>query len=157
MKVFGIAGWSGSGKTTLLVRLIPVLVRLGARVATVKHTHHDPLFGGGDERALAAAGAVEVLSASPRRFCLTHDLAGRPAPLGQLIDVIDGIDLLIVEGFKFGDHPRLEVWDPALGKPLLAGQLPQVVAIACDSSVESGGLPVFRRDDVEGIAALILS
>ncbi|BAE51573.1 molybdopterin-guanine dinucleotide biosynthesis protein B [Paramagnetospirillum magneticum] len=74
MKVFGIAGWSGSGKTTLLIRLIPALVARGVRVATVKHTHHDPAVGDEECRALARAGAVECVVASPRRFALVHEI-----------------------------------------------------------------------------------
>ena len=39
-RVIGLAGWSGAGKTTLLVKAIPLLVRRGLRVATLKHAHH---------------------------------------------------------------------------------------------------------------------
>ena len=41
MRIIGLAGWSGSGKTTLVTRVIPVLVRRGLKVATVKHAHHE--------------------------------------------------------------------------------------------------------------------
>src|SRR6202035_4775873 len=41
MRVIGLAGWSGSGKTTLVTSVIPVLLRRGLKVATVKHARHD--------------------------------------------------------------------------------------------------------------------
>jgi molybdopterin-guanine dinucleotide biosynthesis protein B len=41
MRIIGLAGWSGSGKTTLVTSVIPVLVKRGLKVATVKHAHHD--------------------------------------------------------------------------------------------------------------------
>ena len=41
MRIIGLAGWSGSGKTTLVTSVIPVLVKRGLKVATVKHAHHE--------------------------------------------------------------------------------------------------------------------
>ena len=156
MKVFGIAGWSGSGKTTLLVRLIPALNRLGIEVATVKHTHHDPAVGNDESRALALAGATETLLASPRRFALIHELGDQPEPpLEHLIQRCRCVDLLLIEGFKWSPHPKLEVWDPALGKPRLAPTEPSVVALAADLPVPAPLLPWFSRNDADGIAAFV--
>lgn len=156
MKIFGIAGWSGSGKTTLLVRLIPALTRLGIEVATIKHTHHNPAIGNDDSRALATAGATETLLASPRRFALIHELQGRPEPpLDQLIECCRGVDLVLIEGFKWSPHPKLEVWDPALGKSMLAPTEPSVVALAADIPVSETSIPCFTRDNVEGIATFV--
>ncbi len=159
MKTFGIAGWSGSGKTTLLVRLVPVLVRRGVEVATIKHTHHVPAIGTPETRALAEAGAVEVMVASPLRCALVHELqGGGELVLGDVDSRLHGIDLLLVEGFKFGAHPKLEVWDPGLGKPMLAPEHPSVVAIATDDAAcDPHGRPAFARGDVEAIADFILS
>lgn len=155
MKIFGIAGWSGSGKTTLMRRLIPALVGRGLRLATIKHTHHDPVLADADSAAELAAGACEVLVASPRRFTLMRTEEG--AALDVLAARVAGVDLLLVEGFKFGDHDRLEVRDPALGKPLLSPDQPSVVAVVADVDQGNNGLPCFRRDDVEGIADFIES
>ncbi|OAN42916.1 hypothetical protein A6A04_09410 [Paramagnetospirillum marisnigri] len=158
MKVFGIAGWSGSGKTTLLVRLIPTLIRLGIEVATIKHTHHNPAVGDEESRALAAAGAMETLVASPRRFALINEFHERPEPaLDELVARISGVDLLLVEGFKWAGHPKLEVWDPGLGKAMLAPTEPTVVAIASDHPVPMVGLPQFARDDIASIASFLMS
>jgi molybdopterin-guanine dinucleotide biosynthesis protein B len=157
MKIFGIAGWSGSGKTTLLVRLIPALVARGIAVATVKHTHHDPAVGEGECRALAEAGAVETLVASPARFALVHELSDGPEPaLADLITRFQGVDLLLIEGFKWAGHAKLEVFDPALGKSLLAGSGANVVALASDGEVPGVVLPRFRRSDVAAIADYIV-
>lgn len=156
MKVFGIAGWSGSGKTTLLIRLLPALVGRGIGVATIKHTHHNPCLGDDETRALAAAGAVETLVAGPDRFALIHELGDQPEPpLEALTRQVRGVDLLLVEGFKFAPHPKLEVWDPALGKPMLAPAETSVVALASDVAVPDVARPVFARDDVDGIAGFI--
>lgn len=155
MKIFGIAGWSGSGKTTLILRLLPVLVGRGIAVATLKHTHHDPALGDDDSRALIAAGLREAVIAAPERFAV---MGGCVEPsLEDLARRVAGVDLLLVEGFKFSGHPKLEVWDPALGKPPLAPQQPSVVAVAADAAPPDCRRPVFRRDDAEAIAAFILA
>lgn len=157
MNVFGIAGWSGSGKTTLMVRLVPALVRRGVSVATIKHTHHNPAIGDVETAALCAAGAVETVIASGERFALIHELRDAPEPgLEDLIGRVRGVDLLLVEGFKFSPHPKLEVWDAALGKPRLPAAEARVVAVACDAPVADEGRPTFRRDDVDEIARFIL-
>lgn len=157
MKIFGIAGWSGSGKTTLLTRLIPALVGRGVRVATVKHTHHDPAVGDEECRALARAGAVECVVASSRRFALVHEihLDEPEPPLDQLVGRFEGIDLLLVEGFKWAPHPKLEVWDPALGKSMLAPMEKSIVAVASERPVPDVQLPGFHRNDIDGIAKFV--
>jgi molybdopterin-guanine dinucleotide biosynthesis protein B len=157
MKVFGIAGWSGSGKTTLLTRLIPALVGAGVKVATVKHTHHDPSVGDGECRALARAGAVECVVASSRRFALVHEIHSDEAepPLEWLMSRFAGNDLLLIEGYKWAPHPKLEVWDPSLGKSMLAPVEPSIVALASDDAVSAVTLPRFHRDDIGGIASYI--
>lgn len=158
MKIFGIAGWSGSGKTTLLKKLVPALVRQGLEVATLKHTHHNPALGDEESRALFAAGAVEVLAASPRRFALMHELVGEgELDPYHLAPLVGAADVLLVEGFKFCRHPKLEVWDPELGKPMLAPDHPSVVAVATDVDAESHGRPVFRRNDADAMARFIIS
>jgi len=157
MKIFGIAGWSGSGKTTLLVRLIPALTGRGIEVATIKHTHHNPAVGDDESRILAAAGANEVMMASPRRFALINELHGaEEPPPDQLTTRFAGIDLLLIEGFKWAPHPKLEVWMPDLGKPMLAPSEPSVVAMASDLPVPHVALPRFHRDDVAGISDFIV-
>lgn len=157
MKVFGIAGWSGSGKTTLLIRLIPALVGRGLKVATVKHTHHDPAVGDDECRAMASAGAAECIVASPRRFALVHEIpAGQEEPpLDWLISRFAGNDLLLIEGYKWAPHPKLEVWDPAQGKSMLAPSERTIVALATDQPVSDMVLPRFDRNDVSGICDFI--
>jgi molybdopterin-guanine dinucleotide biosynthesis protein B len=156
MKIFGICGWSGSGKTTLVVRLIPRLTALGLRVGTIKHSHHDVTVGDTEVRALAAAGAAEVLTAGPERFLLVHEHHGQGEPaLAELCRSVSGLDLLLVEGFKFSAHHKLEVWDPALGKPMLAAADPSIVALAMPRIDGGLALPVLPRDDVEAISGWI--
>jgi molybdopterin-guanine dinucleotide biosynthesis protein B len=160
VKVFGLAGWSGTGKTTLTVRLIPILVRRGLTVSTMKHAHHsfDVDKPGKDSYEHRMAGATEVMLASGHRWALMHELRGAEEPdVAELIAHMSAVDLLLIEGFKRRDHDKLEVHRPALGKPLLFPDDPRVVAVASDGPVDSGGLPVLDLNDAEAIARFIVA
>jgi molybdopterin-guanine dinucleotide biosynthesis protein B len=87
MKIFGFAGWSGSGKTTLMTALIPELVARGVSVSTVKHAHHafDVDQPGKDSWRHRAAGAVEVMVASERRWALPVLPLGDPPAVACFI------------------------------------------------------------------------
>lgn len=158
MRIIGLAGWSGSGKTTLVTSVIPVLVRRGLTVATVKHAHHefDIDQPGKDSWMHRRAGASEVAIVSNRRWAIVHELGQEPEP--QLIDVLkklSPVDLVIVEGFKRHSHPKLEVYRAAVGKPLLHPDDDCIVAVATDSPLPQAQVPVLMLDDYEGIANVL--
>jgi molybdopterin-guanine dinucleotide biosynthesis protein B len=160
MRVIGIAGWSGAGKTTLLAKLIPRLTARGVRVSTVKHAHHafDVDQPGKDSHTHRMAGATEVLVSSLNRWALVHELRGAAEPkLSDLLGKLAPVDLVIVEGFKHGAHPKLEIYRSAVGKPPLHPDDPHIVAVASDAPVPSARVPVVALDDVDAIADLVLA
>jgi molybdopterin-guanine dinucleotide biosynthesis adapter protein len=159
MRVIGIAGWSGAGKTTLLAKLIPRLTARGVSVSTVKHAHHsfDVDQPGKDSHTHRMAGATEVLVSSATRWALVHELRGGAEPsLAQLLGKLAPVDLVIVEGFKHGAHPKLEVHRAGAGRPALHPDDPHIVAIASDAPL-AARVPVVALDDVEAIADLMLA
>lgn len=160
MRVIGIAGWSGAGKTTLLAKLIPRLTAQGVRVSTVKHAHHafDVDQPGKDSHTHRMAGASEVLVSSATRWALVHELRGAAEPtLAELLAKLAPVDLVIVEGFKHGAHPKLEIYRSAVGKPPLHPDDPHIVAVASDAPVPAARVPVVPLDDVDAIADLMLA
>jgi molybdopterin-guanine dinucleotide biosynthesis protein B len=159
MNVIGIAGWSGAGKTTLLTRVIPRLIARGLRVSTIKHAHHafDIDQPGKDSHTHRAAGATEVLVSSANRFALMHELRGAPEQsLGGLLERLSPVDLVLVEGFKREAHPKLEVYRVSVGKPLLAPDDSNIVAIASDGPVATR-VPVVPLDDIEAVAEILIA
>ncbi len=159
MRVFGLAGWSGSGKTSLLVKLIPELSGRGLRVSTVKHAHHgfDVDQPGKDSWEHRRAGAYEVMVSSARRWALMHENAAAPEPpLAELLQHMTAVDLVLVEGFRHHPHPKLEVHRPSLGKPLLCGADPDVVAVASDDALTGLAVTVLPLADIAGIADFII-
>ncbi|MBL8202264.1 MAG: molybdopterin-guanine dinucleotide biosynthesis protein B [Chromatiales bacterium] len=158
-RLFGIAGYKNAGKTTLIVDLVRDLVARGWRVGTVKHAHHDFDIDhpGKDSHQHRSAGASEVIIASARRVAHIRELAGRPEPtLGELAGRMTGVDLVLAEGWKSGDHPRLELRRAAAPAPAIAGSAPGVLAIVSDAPLPGEYLPVLPRDDVPAIANFIL-
>lgn len=159
---------SGVGKTTLLTSLIPVLTSHGLRISVIKHAHHsfDIDHPGKDSFRLRESGAVQMLLGSRHRWALMTELsridnASEKEPsLSQLLPHIDAslVDLVVVEGFKHEPIPKIEIYRPALNKPLLAETDTHIIAIASDAPVfsKSSRLPVLDLNNPAEIAEFIL-
>jgi molybdopterin-guanine dinucleotide biosynthesis adapter protein len=159
-RVLGIAGWSGSGKTTLITKLIPLLAGRGVRVATLKHAHHafDVDQPGKDSYEHRKAGACEVIVSSARRWVQMHEVGDGPeATLAQLLARLSPCDLVLVEGFKTGQHPKMEVFRHAVGKTPLHPEDPRIIAIASDQDFPGIDIPRVDINDIEAIAEMVLA
>jgi molybdopterin-guanine dinucleotide biosynthesis protein B len=159
MRIIGLAGWSGAGKTTLVTQLIPIFVARGLKVSTIKHAHKgfDIDLPGKDSHRHRTAGATEVFVASGIRWALVHELRNEPEP--DLVDIIPKlapVDLLIVEGFKRHHHPKIEIYRPEVGKPLLHPDDDYIVAITSNAPLLEAKIPVIPLDDVEKIADVMM-
>lgn len=153
--VFGVTGWKNAGKTTLTERLVAEFVRRGWRVSTIKHAHHavDIDRAGTDSFRHRAAGATEVALVGGQRWAIMREQA--EPPLSEVLARLAPSDLVLIEGYKRENHPKIEVraGDAA---PLAAGD-PAIVAIAADTAPSETTLPWFRRDDIAAIADFIAS
>ncbi|MCA0243753.1 MAG: molybdopterin-guanine dinucleotide biosynthesis protein B [Proteobacteria bacterium] len=160
MKVFGIAGRSGMGKTTLLERLLPELRGRGLVVSLIKHSHKAIEIDrpGKDSYRLREAGCQEVLLLGRDRWALMHELRGdAEPPLAYLLSRIQPCDLVLVEGFKSGDFPKLEVWRAAEGKPPLWPDWPGIVAMAVEGPPPADAPRVLPLADTRAIADVVLA
>jgi molybdopterin-guanine dinucleotide biosynthesis adapter protein len=159
MRIIGLAGFSGSGKTTLLAKVIPNLVARGLAVSTLKHAHHDFDIDrpGKDSHTHRLAGATEVLVSSSRRWALMHELRGTgELALPELLRRLSPVDLVVIEGFKRDQHPKLEVRRAVLGHPLLHTDDPTIVAVAADAPLPDATVPLVHLDNVEAIADILI-
>ena len=164
--VLGIAAWSGSGKTTLLRRLLPLLRDQGLRVALIKHAHHDFDIDkpGKDSYELRKAGAEKVLLASARRAALVVERPQEREPaLEELLRMLgtDGLDLVLVEGFKRANIPKIEVHRSDLRKPPLFPHDANIVAVAANGILPGNAPsarqpPLLNLDDPPQVAAFIM-
>lgn len=160
MRAVGLVGWSGAGKTTLIVRLIPEFHRRGLSVSTIKHAHHgfDLDRPGKDSYEHRVAGAQEVLVASANRLALMRELRGAPEPsLGDLLRMLEPVDLVLIEGFKRDPLPKIEVYREANGKPPMHPEDDDIVAVMSDCATSAARLPHASINDAAAAADLVLA
>ncbi|UPW20450.1 molybdopterin-guanine dinucleotide biosynthesis protein B [Agarivorans sp. TSD2052] len=138
--VLGIAGFSGSGKTRLLSEILPLLIEKKLRVTVIKHSHHtinldDPTK---DSHKLTAAGASEVILSCPNKryhFSQQHNHDSVEEQLNWVNWA--ACDLVLVEGYRHSDIPKIEVYREQLGKPLLSANDESIIAVASPNKLES--------------------
>ncbi len=159
MKPFVVSfiGWSGSGKTTLLVQLVAGLKRLGLKVGVIKHSSHaHPRHKpGSDTELLERAGAEGVALATPQGIELV-----RAGPAEELVprliaESFSNVDLVLVEGWKDGPYPKVELVRAERGPRIGAGR-DDVIAVVSDDEPAPACSRVFRTTEVSGLAVFLV-
>lgn len=159
MKIFGVAGFKNAGKTGLMERLVTDITRRGFSVSTLKHAHHtfDLDQPGKDSHRHRTAGAHQVVLSSANRWAMMTELHGTAEPtLQDLIARMSPVDLILIEGWKREDHPKIEAYRAINHHPLLATDDPNIKAVASDVDLTLDR-PVFDLNDTTSIADFILA
>ncbi|HOT93510.1 MAG TPA: molybdopterin-guanine dinucleotide biosynthesis protein B [Anaerolineae bacterium] len=154
--VISFVGRSNSGKTTLIEKLIPLLRQRGYRVGVIKHTLRQDVetdIPGTDTRRLWDAGADHVAFVTPDRLVHTRRCVTPPTLEMALAGVTD-VDLVIAEGFKHGEFPKIEV-TRAARDPHLIPDVENRIACVTDVPDLASDLPHFGLDDVIALADFI--
>ena len=156
--IVSIVGRSNTGKTTLIERLIPELKRRGYRVGTIKHNIHgfDIDHEGKDSWRHKKAGAQVTVIASPHRVAVIED-TDRDFDLVELREqYVRNVDIILSEGFKKNEHPKIEVVRPELQHAPICRKEDNLIAVvtAGDQPVDRG-VPCLDISDIEGIVTLI--
>lgn len=156
-----IVGRKNSGKTTLVVRLTAELGRRGHRVMTIKHGTHtfniDP-SATDTYRHYHEGGAERVAMAAPDKFALVmrweDELGPREIAARHMADA----DIVVCEGFKSSDLPKIEVHRREVpGAPLLGSALVDARtyrAVVSDDDALAAPVPVVRMDREGWVAEL---
>ncbi|RJQ36550.1 MAG: molybdopterin-guanine dinucleotide biosynthesis protein B [Dehalococcoidia bacterium] len=150
--VVSIVGRSEAGKTTLIEKLVGELVGRGYRVATIKHAHEASFDTPGKDswRHLKAGSAAAALS-TPGQLVLILPRSGELSAADIERFFGEDYDLILTEGFKRADAPKIEV-RRAGGEPLSG--LARLVAVVTDGKIETKARQ-FSSDDVKGLADLL--
>jgi len=153
--IISIVGKSSAGKTTLLERLIAELKQRGYKVAIVKHSHHkDDIDTAAKDtwrftRAGSEISAINSLDhlAIYRRIDKYFD----PREISSF--VLWDYDIILTEGFKGSNYPKIEVHRREQGKELLTDPK-NLLAVVTDEPLDID-VPQFSRDNVARIADII--
>jgi molybdopterin-guanine dinucleotide biosynthesis protein B len=153
-QILSVVGRSQSGKTTLIEKLIPELKKRGFRIGTIKHAHHgfDIDKSGKDSWRHRHAGADVVVVASPGKIAMVRD-EDRES-LDDLQNYFEGMDLIITEGYKTQDKPKIEVMRAARHTELICLGDRNLIAVVTDVDLNPS-VPKFGLDDIKGLADLI--
>jgi len=152
--IISVVGKSEVGKTTLLEKLIAELKRRGYRVGTIKHDTHGFEIDkrGKDSWRHAQAGSDAVLISSPEKVALIKRVDREMTP-DELLAYMGDVDLVLTEGYKSGDKPKIEVSRKARGRELLCHEK-ELLALVTDQPFALD-VPQFDFEDVAGLAELI--
>lgn len=155
MKIITIIGRSGSGKTTLIEGLIKYFKASGLKISVIKHMKHDFEidYEGKDTYRYKSAGATASLISNDRSFAIISDLDDSLSPVELARKYFAGSDIVIIEGYKEGDSPKIEVVGDSPEEPLYIKDA-HVIAVVCDKK-QNTALPQFKRNNIEDIAVFV--
>lgn len=153
--IISIVGKSDSGKTTLLEKLIADLKKRGHKVAIVKHSHHkdDLDTAAKDTWRFTKAGSELSAINSLDHLAIYRRMDNYFDPQDISNFVLWDFDILLTEGFKGSNYPKIEVHRNEQGKELLTD--PRfLLAVVTDKPMDVS-VPQFSHDDIAGIADII--
>jgi molybdopterin-guanine dinucleotide biosynthesis protein MobB len=152
-----IVGKKNSGKTTLAVALLAEMKRRGYRVASIKHGHHafeTDQPGRDSWRHFNEGEAQATIMAGEGKIALVMRMDGEPDPRQLVRDFYTGrgYHLVLIEGYKQGPFPRIEVFRRAVhDRPIhdLATPDPLLAAIVTDDPDLICPIPVLLLDPAD--------
>ena len=159
--VLAISGVKNSGKTTLITKLLPELKKRELRVAVIKHDGHDfePDVPGTDSWKYAKAGADGTCVFSAGKYMV---IKYAPAPsVEELIAAFPEADLILLEGFKYSEYPKIEVIRKGNSARLVCDPK-NLLGIVTDYTLEelewkdTCGIPFFGLEETERLADYIM-
>jgi molybdopterin-guanine dinucleotide biosynthesis protein B len=131
--------------------LIAEFKQRGYRVAAIKHVAHrfDLDVPGKDSWEHSQAGSDCIVLSSPHKVAIIenveHDLS--PAELARFI--MGDFDIVLAEGFKHADQPKIEVHRREIGQLVCLPE--ELMAVVTDEPLELD-VPQFSPNDISGIA-----
>ena len=154
--IVSIVGRSNSGKTTLLEKLITALKQRGFCVGTIKHDIHGFEMDqpGKDSWRHKKAGASTTIISSPYQIGMVMDVDQDHKP-EELMPLLSNMDIILTEGYKSSENPKLEVFRPDVHKDPICKGDKNLLALICDEEIDLG-VPCFANDDIERITEFII-
>ncbi|WFD10624.1 molybdopterin-guanine dinucleotide biosynthesis protein B [Tepidibacter hydrothermalis] len=150
-----VVGKSNVGKTTLVVKIITELKRRNYKVSTIKHDVHgfDIDKPGKDTWKHAQAGADSVMISSPNKIAMIKKVE-EEWNLDKLMELNNDSDIIVAEGFKTSDKPKIEVIRSEKYTQSICKK-EDLIAIASDINHNVEGVAVVDLNDAAGLVDII--
>ena len=155
-KIIGITGWKDVGKTHYASLIIKSLVKKGYQVGSIKHAHHDFDIDkpGTDSFKHREAGSSQAIISSAKRWAkITENNNENEKSLDELTQEFHNVEIVVVEGFKKDNHPKIEILTKGLNNR--NEETKNVVAIVSDD-LKDNTTPVFKENDIENLVEFII-
>ena len=155
-KIIGITGWKDVGKTHYASLIIKSLVKKGYQVGSIKHAHHDFDIDkpGTDSFKHREAGSSQAIISSAKRWAkITENNNENEKSLDELIQEFHNVEIVVVEGFKKENHPKIEILTKGLNNR--NKKTKNVIAIVSDD-LKDTIIPVFKENDIENLVEFII-
>lgn len=134
--IFCVSGVKNSGKTGLIERLIAEFKRDYKKIGVIKHDGHEFSMDqeGTDTDRFARAGAVQTAIFSNTQYALLHRKEG--VSLENMIDRMEHMDMIIIEGMKGSAYPKIEVVRKGISEECVCDQ-DTLIAVASNTTVKN--------------------
>jgi molybdopterin-guanine dinucleotide biosynthesis protein B len=153
-RLIAVVGKKNAGKTSLVVVLTKELIRRGKRVMTIKHGSHPfeiDQQGRDTWRHMHEGGAERVVMETPALRVMIGQAKEPMGPRELAQQFLAEAELVIVEGFKTADLPKVEVFRQAVHpSPLYDPAAPDAasyLAIMTDARDYRAPIPTLRFSD----------
>ena len=157
MKIVGIVGWKNSGKTYFVSKIINKLKTKKYRVASIKHAHHKFEIDHKDTDSYIhrKSGSTQVIVSSSKRWAKITELNDSKEPtLNYLLNQLSKTDIVIVEGFKNDNHPKIEIIKKG-NNDYLFNKISNIKAVISEEIINTD-LKQFKKDEIDNIVNFIL-
>ena len=155
-KIIGIIGLKDVGKTYYASLIIKLLVKKGYQVGSIKHAHNDFDIDkpGTDSFKHREAGSNQVIISSSKRWAkITENNNENEKSLDELTQELHNVDIVVVEGFKKDNHPKIEILSKGLKNR--NKETNNIIAIVSDD-LKDTITPVFKENDIENLVEFVI-
>lgn len=151
-----VSGRSDTGKTTFMEKLIQEFVQRGYEVGAIKSDTHgfDIDIPGKDSWRFAQAGAKSTTIIGPDKYAMIQKTEHKQE-IDDVIPLIRGVDIILIEGFKASTRPRIEVIRKEKGTEIISPS-EYLIGIVSDAEGLKASVPVLDLNDFQGIADILV-
>jgi len=156
--VLSFVGSSNSGKTTLMEKLVSALTAKGMRIATIKHSHHQPEMDtpGKDSWRHKRAGALASLLIGTEHAMMVTNVEEELTPQQWAERYFSVYDLVLAEGYASLAGAKIEIVRAEHSKTLRC-KTSELIAVISDVPNITTDVPLIGLNDETAIIDFVIS